>query len=91
MEANKILKCLGGSYPSRLAPFVPELSREAVWAWGHRRRIPTRHRAAVERALEAHALELAEVLAEVRGSSVPNGLSSVPNGLNPTVPNGGTP
>jgi hypothetical protein len=83
MEANKILTALGGSYRSRLAPFVPELSREALWAWSIRGRIPPRHWPAVEKALEAHAVEIADALEELR--------SSVPNGLNPTVPNGGTP
>ena len=74
MDAKKILRVLGGSYRTRLGPFVPGLTEQAVWAWGIRKRIPPRHRAAVERALEAHAAELAEVLAEVRGSTtVPNG------------------
>jgi hypothetical protein len=80
MDTRRVLNALGGSYRARILPFVPSLSREALWAWSVRGRIPTRHRPAVEKALEAHALEIAQALEEVR--------SSGSNGFKPTVPNG---
>lgn len=65
MNAKRILNVLGGRLQDRMAPFI-HIHPRSTLAWRARQRIPDAHREAVVQALEAHAEEVLEALAEIR-------------------------
>jgi len=77
MNGKRIFSALGGSYRQRLAAEVPSLSPPSIWAWANRGTIPGKYRQAVDRALEAHALEVVATLAELRKEKAEATLSAL--------------
>jgi len=71
MDANRILNALGGSYGTRLSPFLPDHQKETFWTWKNRKKIPQKYRGSIRRALVAHAEEVAEIIAELDKQGAP--------------------
>lgn len=69
MKVSRILSALGGSYSLRIARHAM-MEPRSVYGWAQRRRIPPRHRHAVEAALQGHAVEVIGTLAELRGETI---------------------
>lgn len=69
MKVSRILSALGGSYSLRIARHAM-MDPRSVYGWAQRRKIPHRHRPAVEAALQGHAVEVIGTLAELRGETM---------------------